>query len=439
MIKTACYIRVSSDKQAKEGESVPAQREALDLYIKEHKELKKVGEYLDDGVSGTKFEERDELQRLLDDVKSGHIDLIIFVKLDRWFRSVRHYLNTQSILDAHGVSWAAIWEHFETQTPQGRLMINQMLSFAQFEAENTSVRIKYVMDYKRRRGEVLSGNVPFGYKIEGKHIVPDEKKAVIARQIFETYSKTSSLTETMRLLEGTGIPTHISSINYLLKNTTYIGVHNGRKDYCNPIVSTELFEDVQRKLKMNVRTKNKQHTYIFTGLLRCSCGRKMSGSTRRGVRKKYRCEGYYKKTGCMNGWKPAEIEIENYLINNLYDLIREEMRPREYEIKEQDRTPDTGSQLEAIKHKMDRLKDLYINDLIDIETYRTDLARFNEMITEIESRPRKRDFKTLESVLQLDIPAIYKTLTEAEKMRFWRGFIDHIEAGPDKQLKVFFL
>lgn len=440
MIKTACYIRVSSDRQAKEGESVPAQREALDLYIKEHKELKKVGEYLDDGISGTKFKERDELQRMLADVKAGKIDKIIFTKLDRLYRSIRHYTATQETLDQYGVTWVAIWEPvYDTSTPAGRLIVNQMMSIAQFEAENTGQRIRQVMDYKRRRGEVLSGHVPFGYKIEEKHLIPDAKTENVARELFETYSKTSSLTETMRLLEGTGIPTHISSINDLLRNTTYIGKHNGRDDYCEPIIPPELFDDVQRKLKMNIRTKTAQHTYIFTGLLRCSCGKKMSGSTHRGARKKYRCEGYYKKAGCINGWKPAETEIENYLIKNLYDLIRAEMRPREYEIKEQDRTPDAGAQIDAIKHKIDRLKDLYINDLIDIETYKADLAKFNEMITEIESRPRKRDFKTLEAVLRLDIPAIYKTLSEAEKRRFWRGFIDHIEAAPDRRLTVFFL
>lgn len=439
MKRVALYARVSSDKQAKEGDSIHAQLEALRKYSKEHN-YTIAGEFVDDGISGTKYEEREKLQEIIKLVEENKIDILLITKLDRLFRSIRWYVATQEVLDKYGVTWVAIWEPiYDTSTPAGRLIVNQMMSIAQFEAENTGQRIRQVMDYKRRRGEVLSGHVPFGYKIEEKHLIPDAKTENIARELFETYSKTSSLAETMRLLEGTGIPTHISSINDLLRNTTYIGKHNGRDDYCEPIIPPELFDDVQRKLKMNVRTKTAQHTYIFTGLLRCSCGKKMSGSTHRGARKKYRCEGYYKKAGCINGWKPAESEIENYLIKNLYDLIRAEMRPREYEIKEQDRTPDAGAQIDAIKRKIDRLKDLYINDLIDIETYKTDLARFNEMITEIESRPRKRDFKTLEAVLRLDIPAIYKTLSEAEKRRFWRGFIDHIEATPDKRLTVFFL
>lgn len=440
MIKTACYIRVSSDKQAKEGESVPAQREALDQYIKEHKELKKVGEYLDDGISGTKFKERDELQRMLADVKAGKINKIIFTKLDRFYRSIRHYTATQETLDQYGVTWVAIWEPiYDTSTPAGRLIVNQMMSIAQFEAENTGQRIRQVMDYKRRRGEVLSGNVPFGYRIKDKRLIPDDNKAELARELFTTYSKTSSLTETMRILEGTGIPTHISSINHLLRNSTYIGKHNGRDDYCEPIIPAELFEDVQRKLTMNIRTKSVKHTYIFSGLLRCSvCGRKMAGSTRKAGTKKYRCEDYYKKNGCANGFKPREDFIEAYMLNNLYDLIHEEMKPRKYEI-EADHGPKTEDQIKALRRKIDRLKELYINDLIDIDTYKKDKETYEEQIAEIEERPRKRDFKALRALLQLDIGAIYKTLSEAEKRRFWRGFVDHIEVTPDKNITVYFL
>jgi len=89
MKKTAIYIRVSTDEQAREGDSIPAQREALRRYIEEHDDLILAGEYIDEGISGRKFQQRDDLQRLLDDVRAGKVDLIAFTKLDRWFRSVR--------------------------------------------------------------------------------------------------------------------------------------------------------------------------------------------------------------------------------------------------------------------------------------------------------------------------------------------------------------
>lgn len=108
MKRAAIYMRVSSDKQAQEGDSLAAQRAALMRYIDERPDLTFAGQYIDDGISGTKYSQRDELQRLLDDVRDGKIDLILFTKLDRWFRSVRHYTATQEILDRHGVGWTAI-------------------------------------------------------------------------------------------------------------------------------------------------------------------------------------------------------------------------------------------------------------------------------------------------------------------------------------------
>ena len=125
MKRVAIYMRVSSFKQVQEGDSIAAQRSALTAYIAGRPDLVLAGEYLDDGVSGTKYSQRDELQRLLDDVRDGNIDLIIFTKLDRWFRSVRHYTATQEVLDKYNVQWTAIWEPiYDTTTPQGRLIVN---------------------------------------------------------------------------------------------------------------------------------------------------------------------------------------------------------------------------------------------------------------------------------------------------------------------------
>lgn len=130
MIKAALYLRVSSERQSKEGDSIPAQREALRKYAKE-REYIIAGEYIDDGVSGTKAD-RDELMRLLEDVKSGKVNLILVTKLDRLYRNIKHYLNMMDVLDKHGVGWTAIQEPiYDTTTPQGRLIVNQMMSIAQ--------------------------------------------------------------------------------------------------------------------------------------------------------------------------------------------------------------------------------------------------------------------------------------------------------------------
>ena len=140
IVRAALYMRVSSIVQAKEGDSIPAQKAALEKYAKD-KGYVIYDEYIDDGISGTK-EDRDELQRLLKDVELGFIDIILVTKLDRWYRSIRHYLNTQELLEKHNVSWTAIWEPiYDSSTAQGRLIISTMMSIAQYEAENTVERL----------------------------------------------------------------------------------------------------------------------------------------------------------------------------------------------------------------------------------------------------------------------------------------------------------
>ena len=111
-----------------------------------------VDTYIDDGISGQKLK-RDDFQRLIDDVRAGRIDLIIFTRLDRWFRNLRHYLNTQDILDKHGVSWTAIEQpYFDTSTPHGRAFVNNSMIWAELEAQNDSDRILGVFDDKVDNG-----------------------------------------------------------------------------------------------------------------------------------------------------------------------------------------------------------------------------------------------------------------------------------------------
>ena len=216
-------MRVSSMTQAQEGDSIPAQKDALRKYIDSHDDMILAGEYCDDGVSGTR-DDRDELQRLLTDVKSGKIDMIIVTKLDRLYRSIRHYLNLQDTLDSHGVYWLAIWEPiYDTSTPQGRLIINQMMSIAQFESENTGQRIRQVQSYKVSKGEVISGSTPPGYSIVDKHLVPNEHADAV-RDVFKHYSLTGNLHETMRYAAAYGVfPSTSSAFHNILSNKTYIG------------------------------------------------------------------------------------------------------------------------------------------------------------------------------------------------------------------------
>ena len=448
---TALYIRVSSDKQAREGDSVPAQLDALRKYATEHN-LHVYREYIDDGISGTKYSQRDELQALLDDVRAGHIELIIFTKLDRWFRSVRHYTHTQEILDAHNVGWLAIWEPiYDTTTPQGRLIVNQMMSIAQFEAENTSQRIKQVQAYKLSQKEVISGTHPAGFCIVGKHLEHDENAKHVCKA-FEMYALCGSINETMRVYGGSyGMPSSKPAFKRMLMSPLYKGEHyTGIKDYCPPIVSADLWNDVQRKLKMNVKASQK-HVYIFSGLLRCAdCGGTMGGNTRRRIRGRcrteehqYRCARYYnqKPSKCTNSKTIAENTVERYLTEHIRPMVKDLILKYEIE-KSEDKTIQISEQKKKIERKLERLKELYINELIDMTAYKADRERLladMDKLSGTESGRREQDVDAIKQLLSADLWTLYGTFTNEEKRTFWRGIIDRIEYGHDKQFRIYFL
>lgn len=448
MKNVAIYIRVSSEQQVKEGDSIAAQRDALIKYVNERSDLTLAGEYLDDGISGQKYTQRDELQRLLNDVSAGKVDLIAFTKLDRWFRSVRHYTATQEILDKYKVPWIAIWEPiYDTTTPSGRLIVNQMMSIAQFEAENTSSRIRQVQAYKVAQGEVISGSTPAGYSIIDKHLVPNED-ADNVRLAFEIYSKTGNLNETLRQTAGlSGMPKTKPSLKKLLKNSKCIGEFRGNPSYCPPIVSRELFEDVQRKLPVNIKSDQK-NTYIFSGLVRCAeCGGAFGGNIRRRTRNgnqhliiQYRCAKYYnhKYRTCGNNKVLNENVLERHILAHIRPDIENVILSAETRQKPAN---DAKKRVQALSKKLDKLKELFLNDLISLEEYK---VTREEIMTEMEDlkripMPVNTNIDRLRMILKMDIESTYQKMNKEEKRNFWRGIIKEIRFGRDRKIEIIFL
>ena len=443
MKRTAIYLRVSTNRQAQEGDSVSAQRDALRRYIDERDDLIFTGEYMDDGISGTKYSQRDELQHLLDDVRAGKIDLLIFTKLDRFFRSIRWYTATQAILDKHGVEWTAIWEPiYDTTTPQGRLIVNQMMSIAQFEAENTGQRIRQVWQYKIAQGEVITGSCPHGYSIKDKHLVPNQyaENVLLA---FETYDRLGSLNGTMMEVAGMDdLPRTQHHFRDMLRNRIYIGEYRGNTSYCEPIIPRPLFDHVQILLSRNIKA-NQRETYLFSGLIRCAeCGCTFGSLTRRRGEKAYhmyRCKKHYndKPAQCGNTKVMFEASLERYLISNLSELIHkvvieyEEAKPR-----------DNSARIAAAERKIKKLKELYLNDLITLDEYKTDKTALNAQISELKSeavKPSQESINALKSLNNKDFGGIYATFTTAERRQFWRGIVKEIRFDSDRSIEVIFL
>ncbi len=187
MKRVFLYVRVSTEEQAVHGLSIEAQTAALENWAQAN-QCKVVGIYTDAGISARKpASKRPALQRLLAGVRAREGDLILFTKLDRWFRNISEYYKVQEVLERYHVSWKTIQEDYDTTTASGRLKVNIMLSVAQDEADRTGERIQFIFQDKVQRGEVISGKVPLGYKIENKKMVIDPATAPIARDIFQQY------------------------------------------------------------------------------------------------------------------------------------------------------------------------------------------------------------------------------------------------------------
>lgn len=448
MKKTAIYCRVSTARQEKEGDSIPAQLDALRDYIRQRDDLIPAGEYIDAGISGTK-ENRDELQRMLDDVRAGKIDLIICTKLDRLHRSLRNFLNMQSVLEKHHCEWLAIWEPiYNSGSPQGKMIINTFVNLAEFEAANTSSRIKQVFEYKAQQGEVLSGRVPFGYQITDKHLTIDPAAAPVVRAIFEEYARSNSLADAVRLAGDLGRLTDCRSIKRLLRNCKYMGEFRGNVNYCPAIIDKPTFDAVQIALARNIKQSQKR-TYIFSGLLICSeCGRRLSGTwhttTRKGKQYHhilYRCAGHFAPVPkCQQGSTISESSVEKAVLKAIkleVDKITiEQSKPRQ-----RDAQRATAAKEKAIARKLERLKAAYLAGAIPLDEYKMDRERLTEELSRVRVQmpPESVPAVQLDKIYTSDFESVYGALNALERRRLWRSVIREIRMDSDKALDIIFL
>lgn len=439
LLRVALYIRVSSDEQAEKGDSIRDQQERGVKYIDSHDNMILQDIYLDDGISGQKLK-RDDFQRLISNVKDNLVDLIIFTKLDRWFRNLRHYLNTQATLEKHNVSWTAIDQpYFDTSTPYGRAFVAQSMTWAELEAQNGGQRVRDVFKTKVTHGEVITGKVLRGYKIEDKHLVLSEEAPMVYDSI-SYFLKTQSLGRTIKYMRTThGIIMTLQNFkNSYLRNEKLIGRYRGNEYYCPRLISDEMFAEIQRILdhNSNVRVTQK-YPYIFSGLLICAdCGYKMSGCHISVLSKKrsgkvyrykypaYECKQYSAYRKCTNGGEIREITIEQYLLENIVKEVDQYIA--EY-ITAQKGIIDNRSTKNKLRKKLDRLKQLYLNELISIEEYKTDKIALENQIESIPDIVEpKQNILELKRLLNSNFETIYSNLSNEEKRKFWRSFIAEI-------------
>jgi len=273
LLRCAIYTRVSTDAGlGQEFNSLDAQCEAAAAFVKSqaHEGWCLSGPaYSDGGFSGGSLE-RPALQKLLEAIRSGHIDIVLVYKVDRLTRSLADFAKLIELFDAHGVSFVSITQAFNTTNSMGRLTLNVLLSFAQFEREVTAERIRDKIAASKKNGIWMGGAVPLGYRVENRklHVVSEE--AATVRLIFEQYLELGSIIALAEKLRADGIRTRIRTrgtemtggipftagpLTYLLRNRIYLGeiVHKGvsfRGDHA-PILCASTFDAVQEKLVEN--------------------------------------------------------------------------------------------------------------------------------------------------------------------------------------------
>lgn len=352
-VRCAIYTRKSSDEGLEQDfNSLHAQREACAAYVlsQASEGWSLLPEFYDDGGLSGGTLERPALQRLLEDVKQNRIDIIVVYKVDRLTRSLLDFARLVEAFDASDTSFVSVTQSFNTTTSMGRLTLNMLLSFAQFEREVTAERIRDKIAASKAKGMWMGGTPPLGYRPEGRSLAIVPEHAELVRDIFARYRELGGVRRVAEALDADGIRSPprqringtsfgdckftCGQLYYILRNPIYTGdiphkdkVYPGRHD---AIIEREDWEAVQRQLASNVkgvRTIREANRSLLAGLLEDDQGEPLIPSHARKGPQRYR---YYIRRPDENGVTPPSAaaplrlparEIETVVTKALRELV----------------------------------------------------------------------------------------------------------------------
>ncbi len=342
-LRCAVYTRKSSEEGLEqEFNSLDAQREACEAYVASQKAegwMLVPDHYDDGGISGATLE-RPALKRLLTDIEAQHVDVVVVYKIDRLSRALMDFSKLVEVFDRNSVTFVSVTQSFNTTTSMGRLTLNILLSFAQFEREVIGERIRDKVAASRKKGMWMGGFVPLGYDVKDRKLIVNKTEAATVRMIFERFTKIGSATALMHSLRGEGVTGKQGKLvdkGYLYKllnNRVYVGeaVHKGTAypGEHQAIIDRTLWDRVHAILRESPR-KRAAHTRAQTpsllkGLIFGPTGRAMTPAHTRKGGKLYR---YYVSTdvlkrdaaSCTVRRVPA-AEIESAVVDQLRGLLR---------------------------------------------------------------------------------------------------------------------
>ena len=343
-VRCAVYTRKSTDEGLeKEFNSLDAQRESCEAYIASQRPegWVLVPDYYDDGgISGGTLE-RPALQRLLRDIEADRIDTVVVYKIDRLSRSLMQFAKLVEIFDAHDVTFVSVTQSFNTTTSMGRLTLNILLSFAQFEREVIGERVRDKIAASKARGMWMGGPVPLGYDVRERKLVVNEVDAAVVRRVFEAFAtigSTTLLVPALRaedLLTKTGRPFDKGAIYKTLNLRTYLGqvTHQGKvyPGEHQAIVPQELWDRAHAVLTVSPRARGnqarRQTPALLRGLIFGPDGRALSPTH---TRKRGKLYTYYVSQAVLKGTddgctvrRISAGEIEAAVMDQVRALLRQ--------------------------------------------------------------------------------------------------------------------
>jgi len=473
-IRAAIYSRISTQKQVErtDYDSLQSHLDRCKHYIQaqENWELAKV--YEDPAESGDKWQ-REKLQEMLSDVKSGAIDVVVAFKLDRVSRSVRQFHEILKIFEENGVNLVAVTQGFDTSTPAGKLLRNILIDFAQFERDMISDRVKEKRLARAKKGLWNGGTPPYGYRSENRKLAVVPEEAEVVRRIFDVYKQTKSRTKVREELEIAGAKTRQGkpfskgTIEVMLKNPVYAGklFENGElfDGMHEPILDADLFFAVNQATPVSYHKKKIRKTdkvFLLKGLVRCATHDCMMTPyfimKKNGPIHYYLCtqKRQYHKLECPVGYANAE-KLENYVIQRLKEVsgqepifetivdqvnldLKSETLPYQQELEEVNRRISQVSQqvenfLEAVASSGRKA----INELLEkkVEKLQADLAelkkRKSELTVIIASSPSKISAREVLQTLK-DFSNLCENLSAEEKATYLRGIIQEVTVAEEE-------
>ena len=442
--KCGLYMRVSTEDQAREGFSLPEQKERLEAYCK-FKGYEIVDYYEDAGVSAKTGNYRAEFERLKDDIKSKKINTIISLKLDRFTRSIYDWEELITFLDENEAYIDCVNDDINTTTANGKMISRLLVSVSQNEIERTSERTKIGL-----AGAIKQGHIPhiapLGYKHENKTLVIDYSTKDIVVRIFElyfngySYQKISTLFNEEKVLGKDNW--RDSTIQNILQNEIYKGdfVHGKRtksptyyENVVEPIISKEMWEDCQVQKKKNSRSYQRTLTYLYLQKIKCpKCNRILGGKAT--TKKNGKPYFYYYCNDCKITIKENAInEYFNQFINELveYDSVVNQfflpmIRQRFDEPKEK-----LQSEIDEQNAKLERIRKAYINGAFDLDVYTSETAVVEKAINKLKEELEATDcveelrFTPKDILLKRDIDFLNKMIMNKqykERTKTWKDY-----------------